>query len=125
MKISYRTFDNTDEMLDIALSLFNATHVNDSELAGESLLSLSEDLTVRIVAQASVGNQLKTLLEVTSAKESKRLMVQEGIVINGLLIKKITSKALIVEKDTVEHTIKLFHPKELNSTNTEQKNDIK
>jgi len=124
--VSYFTVENKDKLLATTLTLFgfdaNSSHLtndNDNLLS----LSLSEDITVRIVAQAKVGDIQNTMLEVISANETKRIQVKEGSLINGLLIKSITDKHLVVEKDTAEHIIKLFHPKELNSTKTEHTND--
>jgi len=123
--VSYFSVENKEKLLVTTLNLFG---INDSAppLTDDNvnLLSLSEDITVRIVAQAKIGDIHNTMLEIISANETKRIQVKEGSVINGLLIKSITDKQLVVEKDTIEHIIKLFHPKDLNSTNTEQINDI-
>ena len=122
--ITYLAFGNSESLLSTMMALFNYEQPDAAQAGNDELLSLADNLSVKIVAQASVGNITKTLLEVTNTKETKRLMVQEGIFVGDLLIKKITNKVLIVEKDATEHTIKLFHPKELNSTKVEQKNDI-
>jgi hypothetical protein len=123
--VSYFSVENKELLLTTTLNLFGIEG-NDTQLTNnnDSLILLSEDITVRIVAQAKIGDIHNTMLEVISAEETKRIQVQEGSVINGLLIKSITNKQLVVEKDDIEHIIKLFHPKELNSTHTDQKNDI-
>jgi hypothetical protein len=122
--VSYFTVENKEELLETTLTLFGfATTDNHLTNDNDNLLSLSEDITVRIVAQAEIGDVQNTILEVISANETSRLRVHEGSVVNGLFIKSITDKHLVVKKDTVEHIIKLFHPKELKSTHTEQTND--
>jgi len=122
--VSYFTVKNKEKLLATTLTLFGF-EANNSHLTNDNdnLLSLSEDITVRIVAQAKVGDIQNTMLEIISANETKLIQVKEGSVINGLLIKSITDKYLVVEKNTAEHIIKLFHPKELNSTKTEHTND--
>jgi hypothetical protein len=121
--IKYSTTESKDTLLNITLTLFGFDSDDINDLTKRSDGLLSEDVTVRIVAQAKVGDAQKTILEVISANETSRLLVQEGSVVNGLLIKSITDKNLVVEKDTVEHIIKLFHSKELKSTKIEQTND--
>ena len=119
-KISYQTVDNQDHLLTITLDLFGLNSAI-SDNSGDSLLS--KNVSIRIIAQATLGGIHNTKLEITSGDETKQIQVQEGSIVNGLLIKSINDKQLIVEKDSIEHTVKLFHPKELNSTNIDSEND--
>jgi len=109
-----------DNLLIPALSLFgfNVDELTDNESNG--ILSALENIKVRIVAHSKVGNELHTLLEVVSPKETKRLVVKEGITVNGFLIKSINNRQLILQKNSVEYIIKLFHSKELNESPLKQ-----
>lgn len=115
--------DKTDDLLIPLLSMFgfNVDAFKNSDK--ENLLLALENVSVRIVAQSSIGDDLHTLLEVKTPKETKRIMVTEGTIVNGFLIKSINNKQLVLEKDKEEYTIKLFHPKDLNQNRI--KDDIK
>jgi len=109
-----------DNLLIPALSLFgfNVDELTDNE--SEGVLSALENIKVRIVAHSKVGNERHTLLEVVSPKGTKRLVVKEGITVNGFLIKSINNKQLILKKNSVEYIVKLFHSKELNESPLKQ-----
>lgn len=118
--------DNSVKSDDLLIPLLIMFGFNVDALKNEGkddLLSILEDISVRIVAQSTVGGILHTLLEVVTKKETKRLVITEGTIVNGFLIKSINSKLLILEKDNEEYSIKLFHPKELNQNRI--KNELK
>ena len=106
-----------EEVIHKAISLF-AFDINQIENGNDVLSSLGI-VNLKIVAQANIGVEHRTLLEITTPNEVKQLLVKEGETVEGLLIKSISNKQLIVEKNMVEYTIKLFHPQELNLINTD------
>lgn len=118
--------DSNEQKGDLLIPLlmmfgFNVDALNDKYKDDLSLAL--ENVSVRIVAQSSVGKVLHTLLEIVTPKETKRIVVTEGTVVNGFLIKYINNKQLILEKDNKEYIINFFHPKELNQDRLE--NDLK
>jgi hypothetical protein len=118
--------DSNDKKGDLLIPLlvmfgFNVDALNDKN--NDDLSLASENISVRIVAQSSVGKVLHTLLEIVTSKETKRIVVTEGTVVNGFLINSINSKQLILEKDSKEYIINFFHPIELNQDRLE--NDLK
>lgn len=113
-RVKYLLTDDKDAVARV-LRLFNFEINESSDITLDSnLLSKLNNLTVKLVAQAKVADKHLTLLEVTSPNESVQIMVHEGAVVNGLTIKSILKKQLVIEKDGVEYVIKLFHPKEIN-----------
>lgn len=112
-----------DSLLIPSLVMFGFDVDQYKDASKDGLLLILENVKVRIVAQSRVGDTLQTLLEIEDKKETKRIVVTEGAVVNGFLIKSINNKQLVLEKDKEEYTIKLFHPKELNQNRI--KNDLK
>ncbi|MBU2869361.1 hypothetical protein [Colwellia sp. E2M01] len=111
---------NNEDLLAIILNLF-AFNVDAIETEDVSLTL--ENISVKIVAQSKVGDEIHTLLEVITPKETKRLVVTTGTIVKGFLIKSIDNKEIILVKDDKEYTVKLFHPKELNQNRIT--NDLK
>lgn len=122
--ISNFTIKNHEHYIPITLSLFGFDNEYISNIKGvNTSLSLSEDIKVRIVAKADIGALNKTRIEIIRAKESSYIDIEEGTIVNGLLIKEINDKTLVVENNGIEHVITLFHPKDINLKLTENNND--
>lgn len=118
--ISYSVTDKTENLLVSSLELFAfSTDSIGTATSDESLLSVLENLSVRIVAQANVAGVQYTLIEIISPTKSKRLLVKEGSIVGDVLVKKISKQHIVIESNGVEYVIKLFHPKKLNLTNIE------
>lgn len=116
--ISFANISRAPNSLAVYLSLFDF-NIDDLNNTNQEILSNLENVSIRIVAQAYIGEVQNTLLEIISPSETKRIVVTEGETVNGFLIKSINSKQLVVEKNAEEYIIKLFHPKELNLTKNE------
>ena len=114
VEINYPNIKNRDKLDFVVLKLFGLNIDSFEEQQDTDLLNLLESYQVKLVAQSKIAGEISTLLEVTTSKESKRLSVKEGDIINGLLVKSISEHHIVVEKQDKEYTIKLFHPKELN-----------
>jgi len=115
------THTDGKEKLDlVVLKLFDFnldSYIDKDENA--ELLTLPGNYQVKIVAQSTVASTIATLIEVSSPKETKRVLVKEGDIVNDLLIKSISEQHIVVENKGKEFIIKLFHPKELNLTEKE------
>ncbi len=114
---------NADDSVVQVLTLFGFNIDVLANTDNADTLSAFEDVSVRIIAQSSRGGEVHTLFEIVTPKETKRIVVTEGTVVNGFLIKSISNKQIVLEKNKEEYTVKLFHPKELNQNRI--KNDLK
>ncbi|GLX77583.1 hypothetical protein tinsulaeT_09230 [Thalassotalea insulae] len=122
--ISQYLVSHSDIKMDKLLALFGLNKAPKKQLPEDGGLLLSENITVRIVAQAKIKNELHTILEAVSPKEVKYFTVKVGTVIEGMTIKNISSKQLVVEHKNEQYIVKIFHPKELNLNKIESNNDI-
>ena len=86
---------------------------SDGEVGGGDLLPELESHSVKILAQASIAGKGSTLLEVVSQGKTVQQKAEVGVTINGLLVKSIEDKKIVIEKDGNEYVIKLFHQKKL------------
>lgn len=98
-----------------ASSILNAFNIKakNTENVADDLLPELQSHTVRIVAQAKVNGKLLTKLAVTSAETTEVKNAREGQVINGLLVKKVGNRIIVVEKSDVSYDVVLFKGKEI------------
>ena len=113
VEINYPNIKNRDKLDIVALKLFGFNIDAFEDEQNPDLLTLLESYQVKLVAQSKIAGKISTLLEVTTSKESKRLLVKEGDIINGLLVKSISEHHIVVENKIKNIRLSFFTLKNL------------
>lgn len=110
------TMDNRDggSELSVSISTLFGVDITSTKNADVTSLLAIENISIKIVAQSNYKAEVHTLLEIVTPKETKRIIVTEGQIVNDFLIESINHKEIVLRKNKIKYTIKLFHPKELN-----------
>ncbi|GHE80601.1 hypothetical protein [Thalassotalea profundi] len=103
------------EITESVLTLFGIEMVNnEDENSGGDLIPELPEHVVKILATSNISGVINVLLEVTADGKTIQADAEAGVSINGLLVKQIESKRIVIEKDSKEFIVRLFHKKKLN-----------
>lgn len=103
------------EITKSVLTLFGITMVNNEDVNTEGdLIPELPNYVVKILATSNISGVIKVLLEVKVDGKAIQADAEAGVPINGLLVKKVESERIVIEKDSKEYIVRLFHKKKLN-----------
>lgn len=95
-----------------ALALFGI-QVQQASVEEDDLLPKLPSHVVKILAFSRIAEQQDMILEVIADGKSEQGKVEVGAIVNGLLIKQVEDKKIVIEKGDEEFEVKLFHQKKL------------
>ena len=106
---------NETEITESVLTLFGLEIVNNEfENSEGDLIPELPSHRVKILATSNISGGVRVILEVEADGKVVKEDAQAGAVINGLLVKSVESERIVIEKDSKEFIVRLFHQKKLN-----------
>lgn len=106
---------NETEITESVLTLFGLEIVNNEfENSEGDLIPELPSHVVKILATSNISGGVRVILEVEADGKVVKEDAKAGVAINGLLVKSVESERIVIEKDSKEFIVKLFHQKKLN-----------
>ena len=106
---------NETEITESVFTLFGLEMINNEFESSEGdLIPELPSHVVKILATSNISGGVRVILEVEADGKVIQEDAKAGVAINGLLVKSVESERIVIEKDSKEFIVRLFHQKKLN-----------